>query len=88
MSDIPVHPERGPRGPFNSNAMLTIIGVGVVAFIAMLILGAYAPDLRSGKNGGAHALSNGAIGYSGLVRLAQETGRNPVIIRSEQDLDS
>ncbi|WP_028969278.1 hypothetical protein [Sphingomonas sp. URHD0057] len=88
MSDFPVHPDRGPHGPFNSNAMLTIIGVGVVAFIAMLILGAYAPDLRSGKNGGAHALSNGAIGYSGLVRLVQETGRNPVIVRSEQDLGS
>jgi hypothetical protein len=54
----------------------------------MLVLGAYAPDLRSGRNGGSHALSNGATGFSGLVRLAQETGRNPQIIRSEQDFDT
>ena len=43
----------------------------------MLVLGAYAPDLRSGHNGGAHALSNAATGFSGLVRLAEATGRNP-----------
>ena len=66
----------------------SITAIGVLAFIAMLVLGAYAPDLRSGHNGGAHALSNAAIGFSGLVRLAEETGRNPVIVRSDLDLDN
>jgi hypothetical protein len=51
----------------------------------MLVLGAYAPDLRSGDNGGAHALSNAAVGYGGLVRLATATGRNPRIVRDERD---
>ena len=59
-----------------------------VAFIAMLILGAYAPDLRSGHNGGSHALSNAATGFSGLVRLAEATGRRPLIVRSEEELKS
>ena len=54
--------------------MLLITSIGVFAFIAMLVLGAYAPDLRSGRNGGAHALSNAASGFSGLVRLAEATG--------------
>jgi len=74
------------RGPFNPRAMLLVVGVGVLAFVAMLILGAYAPDLRSGHNGGSHALSNAATGFSGLVRLADETGRHPSIVRSESDL--
>jgi hypothetical protein len=66
--------------------MLVVTGVGVLAFFAMLVLGAYAPDLRSGRNGGAHALSNAATGFSGLVRLAEGTGRNPVIVRSTSQL--
>lgn len=73
-------------GAFNARTMLLIIAIGALAFIGMLVLGAYAPDLRSGKNGGSHALSNGATGFSGLVQLAQATGRNPEIIRLVPDL--
>jgi hypothetical protein len=76
------------EGPFNPRTMLLIIAIGALAFIAMLVLGAYAPDLRSGRNGGAHALSNAAVGFSGLVRLAEATGRNPAIVRVQADLDS
>lgn len=75
-----------PNNTFNPRTMLLIIGIGALAFIGMLVLGAYAPDLRSGKNGGSHALSNGATGFSGLVQLAQATGRNPEIIRLVPDL--
>lgn len=88
MSDVTIQPGAGGEGAFNPFTMLLVIGVGTVAFIAMLILGAYAPDLRSGHNGGSHALSNAATGFSGLVRLADQTGRNPVIVRAEPDLDS
>ena len=75
-------------GTFNAKAMLLILGIGSLAFILMLVLGAYAPNLNSGRNSGTHALSNGATGFSGLVRLAAATGRNPVIIRSMAELDS
>jgi hypothetical protein len=77
-----------PEGPFNARTMLFITAIGALAFIAMLLLGAYAPDLRSGRNGGAHALSNAALGFSGLVRLADATGRDPVIVRSLDQLKS
>ena len=73
-------------GAFNSKTMLIVVAVGVTAFIAMLVLGAYAPDLRSGRDGGSHALSNAATGFSGVVRLANATGRNPRVIRTLADL--
>ena len=78
--------DKSADGAFDPKTMILITAVGALAFIAMLVLGAYAPDLRSGRNGGAHALSNAATGYSGLVRLAAQTGRNPSIVRSETDL--
>jgi hypothetical protein len=80
--------ETAADGAFNARTMLLITAIGALAFIAMLVLGAYAPDLRSGRNGGSHALSNGATGFSGIVKLAQETGRNTLIVRSDPDLQS
>jgi hypothetical protein len=82
MSEIAIGGRGRDEGTFKRRTMLVVIAVGVIAFVGMLVLGAYAPDLRSGKNGGAHALSNAATGFSGIVRLAEATGRNPQIIRA------
>lgn len=88
MSEIAIGSRGSSEGAFNRATMLLIIAIGTLAFIAMLVLGAYAPDLRSGRNGGTHALSNAATGFSGLVRLAEATGRRPRIVRSVDELDS
>jgi hypothetical protein len=88
MSDIAIDRQADSSGAFNARTMLLVTAIGVFAFIAMLLLGAYAPDLRSGHNGGSHALSNAATGFSGLVRLADATGHNPEIVRVLADLDS
>jgi hypothetical protein len=48
--------------------------VGVISFCAFMALSAYAPDLRSGSDGGAHALSKSAVGFAGLVELLQAEG--------------
>ncbi len=56
-----------------------MIVVGVFAFGAFLVLQAYAPDLRSGNDGGGHALSKSAIGFAGLVDLMKARG-DPVIV--------
>ena len=64
MSDVPMSAARGADSAFNARTMLLITAIGVLAFIAMLLLGAYAPDLRSGRNGGSHALSKAATGFS------------------------
>lgn len=76
----------GTAEPFRARTVALMIGIGVVAFAALLWLGAYAPDMRSGRNGGAHALSNGATGYSALVALARATGRNPLVVRDARAL--
>lgn len=88
MSEIAIGERGESQGAFKRGTTLLIVAIGVAAFIAMLVLGAYAPDLRSGKNGGAHALSNASVGFSGIVRLAEATGRNPVIVRSQNMLES
>jgi len=83
MSEIAIGRQGSGEGAFRRSTMLMIVAVGVAAFFAMLVLGAYAPDLRSGKNGGSHALSNAATGFSGIVRLAAATQRYPEVIRQE-----
>lgn len=87
MSDVTMGAARS-EGAFRPTVILLVAAVGILAFVAMLVLGAYAPDLRSGRNGGAHALSNSATGFSGIVRLAQATGRNPLIARGEGMYDT
>ncbi|WP_354286603.1 hypothetical protein [Sphingomonas sp. UYEF23] len=85
MSDVTVSGASGANA-FSVRTVAILLAVGIFAFIAMLVLGAYAPDLRSGRDGRAHALSNAAVGYSGIVRLAEATGRNPQIVRNPRQL--
>jgi hypothetical protein len=88
MSEVAVRDGGGRgEGPFNPIFMGLVVLVGILAFVGMLLLGAYAPDLRSGRNGGSHALSNAATGFSGLVRLAEATGRHPGIVRNLRDVE-
>jgi len=87
MSEIAIG-RQAPSSPFRLLTVAVLIAVGIAAFIAMLILGAYAPDMRSGRNGGTHALSNGATGFRALYELAEATGRDPRIVRSEHQFDS
>lgn len=68
-------------GPFRPGIVVGLVLVAVFALSAMGVLSAYAPDLRSGDNGQAHALSKSAVGYAGLVRLLEATGRTPTLAR-------
>jgi hypothetical protein len=87
MSDVSM--TRGAAdSAFDVRTVAILIAVGIVAFLAMVVLGAYAPDLRSGRNGGAYALSNAAVGFGGIVRLAEATGRYPRIARDPRLLDT
>jgi hypothetical protein len=88
MSDLAIRAGARSEGTFRTATILLVVAIGIIAFAGMLILGAYAPDLRSGRNGGSHALSNAATGFSGIVQLARATGRNPRIQRSELFLDT
>ena len=74
--------DQTPAKPlFSVRTMLWVVLVGVFAFSALVVLTAYAPDLRSGSDGGAHALSRSAVGYAGVVRLLKEVGEPVLVIR-------
>lgn len=64
---------------FSARVMVWVVLIGVFSFSALLVLSAYAPDLRSGSNGGAHALSRSAVGYAGTVELLKSLG-DPVVV--------
>jgi hypothetical protein len=83
MSEIAIRPARDAEGAFSAKTMLLIAFGGIICFAAMIVLAAFAPDLSSGRNGGSHALSTGATGFNGIVRLAEATGRKPRIGRSD-----
>jgi hypothetical protein len=88
MSEVAIGGDARAQGAFRPATILLVVAIGILAFVGMLILGAYAPDLRSGRNGGSQAQSNAATGFSGIVQLARATGRNPLILRNEGLLDS
>src|SRR5262249_29518588 len=50
---------------------------------AFVTLSTFAPDLMSGNDAGAHALSRSAIGFAGAVRLARAHGANVTVSRSQ-----
>lgn len=64
---------------FSPLAMGIAALVGVVAMAALGVLSAYAPELRSGNDGGDHALSRAATGFGGLPRLLRSLGE-PVMM--------
>ncbi|KRA65062.1 hypothetical protein ASD79_19225 [Caulobacter sp. Root655] len=77
------HPEAkaGDGVLFSPKVVLGMILAGVFAFSAFVVLSTYAPDLQSGDNGQAHALSRSAIGYGGAVQLLRAQGEPVVLSR-------
>jgi hypothetical protein len=84
MSDLTLRGD-GANALFKPATIGLMILIGVVGFFGALVLGTYAPDLEGEGHAGAHAASRAAIGFSGLVTLAGATGRNPHVLRGEQE---
>ena len=82
VSDLAIRGEAGQL--FKPMTVALMIAIGVIGFFGALVLNTYAPDLEGNDHAGAHAASNAAIGFTGLVRLAGATGRNPQIIRDKR----
>jgi hypothetical protein len=74
--------------PFNARVIAGLIGAGIAAFAAFLLLAAYADDFRSGRDGRPHPLSVSAVGFAGLVELLDALGETPTLVRSESDHDT
>jgi hypothetical protein len=72
--------------PFAVRTIVIAVAVVVVGFISFLLLSAYAPDFRPARNGGAHALSPAAVGFSGVAELIRMTRGNVALVRHERGL--
>lgn len=70
---------KGGPGAFSPLTMVVVLLVGVVALAGLGVLSTYAPELKSGDDGGAHALSRSSVGYAALPRLLRATG-TPVVL--------
>lgn len=60
--------------PFARGTVLLMVAIGFAAFVALLYAIGAGGALRPGNNGQAHGASSGAIGYSALGRLLEQTG--------------
>lgn len=69
--------------PFSRRAVLTLLAAGVAGAIAFLLLSAYAPDLRPGTDGGAHAMSTAATGFKALHDLNDAVSGDSTLLRSK-----
>ena len=81
-------PSATERGPFNPVTVIVLIAFGLLTFAAATLLSVYAPNNHPTNGTKAHALSNAAVGYGGIVRLARETGHMVSIVRDEKHLRS
>ncbi|MBS0386009.1 MAG: hypothetical protein JSS00_11735 [Proteobacteria bacterium] len=72
-------------GAFSPAVMIGLLLVGVFSFAAFILLSAFAPELTSGSNGGAQALSQSAVGYAGAVRLLNTMGDRVTVGRVTGD---
>ncbi|MCR9079181.1 MAG: DUF4350 domain-containing protein [Hyphomonadaceae bacterium] len=81
--------ERLPQdsNPFSALTSAIMIGVGLLAFIAIFALLAWSPDLASKNRAGQHPYSNSALGYAGLVKLLEADGQTVTVSRLASSLE-
>lgn len=72
----------GARAVFNPRTIILLVILGVFSFGAYFTLSGFSGDLKSGNNGGAHALSKSATGYGGLLHLLKQNGNTVELSRS------
>ena len=73
----------GGGSPFVPALVVGAVLAGFLALIAYVVLGAYESDFQDGDDGGAHALSKSAVGFSGLVVLLNDIGRPATMWRAQ-----
>jgi hypothetical protein len=72
--------------PFAVRTVLILVVVAVLGFVSFLLLSAYSPDFKLTRNGGAHALSTSAVGFSGAAELVRLTQGKVGLLHREGDL--
>lgn len=75
-------PATAGKPEFSPRTILALVAVGLVSFSGLAVLSAYAPELRGGADGQAHALSSSAIGFKGALVMLKAQGTPTVISRA------
>lgn len=82
MSDQAASADAPDARAFDPRVVAALILVGLFTFAGFFVLGAYAPSLRDGNDGGAHGLSRSAVGYAALADLLAREDRTVVLART------
>jgi hypothetical protein len=64
---------KASQSAFSPMTMIIMVLVGIVCLAGIAILSAFEPEMKSGNDGQAHALSKSSVGYWALTRLMQES---------------
>lgn len=66
---------------FDARIIGALVLAGFVGFIGYWLLTAFSPELSTGRNGGAHALSRSGVSFSAITEIAKAAGRDVTIGR-------
>lgn len=86
MSDIAVGASPEDNGAFRLRTVVLLLAVGIIGFVALMLGTAYEAPTESTNGSSAHALSNGATGYSGIIQLARAIGKDTRVLRDQSQL--
>ncbi len=67
--------DRASDNPFSARVVAIVVLSGALAFLGFLFLMAYAPQMKARGSAGPLPLSKSAVGFFGLYRLSETTGR-------------
>ena len=70
--------------PFGPRGVLALVGIGALAFVALLYALGSGMTGGSGNDGGGHALSRSLTGYAALAELIDRSGREVSVARDER----
>lgn len=73
------------RSAFSPVTMIAMVLVGIVCMSGLTLLSAFEPELKSGNDGAAHALSKSSIGYRALPAFLEKAGLTPTFSRNGFD---
>ena len=72
---------------FRPATIFWALGASIVLALALVGAATFAPELREGEGGGAHALSHASVGYAGIVQLLRSTGVAVQVRRGANTVD-
>jgi len=79
---------RAAANPFSAKAVLAMLAIGALAFLAMLYAIGAGWNGGNDRNGGAHAASNSLNGFSALAEMLERRGHDVTLSRTPASADT